>query len=121
MDILIDRGTKDASIVNGDLAIVIGVEEAAQRAADRLQTFRREWFLDLNFGIDYLKDVLKKSPSLTLIRSIFTVEIVLAIGTDAVLSSLEVVLISATRELDVTFTLRDFAGQEEVERTVVIG
>ncbi len=121
MDILIDSVTGDGSITDGDLDTVDGLDAAVQRAADVLQTFKGEWFLDLDFGVDYIKDVLKKAPNLTLVRSILAAEINKAIGDDAVLSQLEVVLVNSTRKLDVSFVLRNPTDATTVQRTVVIG
>jgi len=116
----------DVTISEGDVVQVIGIRAVAQRAADRLQTFRREWFLDLDFGPNYIRDVFKKSPSLTLVRSILLAQTEIAIldfagKKEAVIKDFVVVHETSTRLLEVSFVLRDPVTQEEAEAKVVIG
>lgn len=46
-----DKG--DLIIENGDLVMIDGDEEIAQSMERRLSTNKNEWFLDLDFGLDY--------------------------------------------------------------------
>lgn len=121
MDLALDSVTNDVSFTEGDIVTITGIEAVAQRAADRLQTFRTEWFLDQDFGPNYIRDVLKKNPSLTLVKAIMIDQVNLAIGDDAVLSDFELTHEQATRLLEVNFVLRDPETQEEAEKKVVIG
>lgn len=111
----------DITFSEGDIVSVNGIEQIAQNVADRLQTFRTEWFLDLNFGPNYIRDVFKKNPSLTLIRAILVQQVELVIGDRAVLKRFELTQETATRNLEVSFVLRDPETQEEAEAQVIIG
>ena len=117
----------DISFDEGDIVIVEGVKQIAQNAAARLQTFRRAWFLDLDFGPNYIRDVFKKNPSLTLIRAVLVQQAELSVkegndkGINTVIKNFELTLEQATRILKVAFTLRDTTTQEEAEQQVVIG
>ena len=125
MDFLLTNG--DVSFTEGDIVSTSGINQIAQNIANRLRTFRREWFLDKDFGPDYIQDVFKKNPSLTLIRAVLVAQIELAIkdatlsGVNAVLKNFELTLESATRILQVAFTIRDEVTQLEAEQRVVIG
>ncbi len=119
MDLLLTD--EDVSFDEGDIVTVIDIEEVAQRTKSQLQTFRGEWFLDLSFGPDYIQDVFKKNPSLTLVRSVLVAQAEQAIGDDAVLKEFELTQETATRNLEVSFVIRDPETQEEAERQVVIG
>lgn len=46
-----DKG--DLIIENGDLVMIDGDEEITQSMERRLSTNKNEWFLDLDFGLDY--------------------------------------------------------------------
>lgn len=119
MDLLLTNG--DITFDEGDVVSTNGITEIAQHVADRLQTFRKEWFLDQSFGPDYIQDVFKKNPSMTLIRSILVAQVDLSIENIAVLKNFELTLETATRNLEVAFILRTFESQEEIETKVVIG
>lgn len=43
----------DLILENGDLVMIDGDEEIAQSMERRLSTNKNEWFLDLEFGLDY--------------------------------------------------------------------
>ena len=124
MDLLLTNN--DVTFNEGDIVSVSGVRQVAQNVAARLRTFRREWFLDLLFGPNYIRDVFKKNPSLTLVRAVLVQQAEESLK-DAipevvvVLKDFELTLESATRILKVAFTLRDEATQEEAEQQVVIG
>ena len=121
MDLQIDNVSNDIIISNGDVLTLVDLAETAQQVKHRLQTFIGEWFLDLTFGPDYIRDVFKKQPSLTLVRNILTFEIESEIGDRAVLSELELALVNTTRVLDIAFTLREPGAEETITTQVVIG
>ena len=67
--------TNDLELENGDLLLVQDASATAQRIRHRLLTFRGEWFLDLLFGPDYLKDILIKNSRLNVVTAIIKSEI----------------------------------------------
>lgn len=76
MDILLDQKTEDLVLIGGDLSFVnTRQQELMQRLYLRLKTFKREWFLDLNYGVDYLNDVFGVNVSKIKIDTIFQTEI----------------------------------------------
>lgn len=73
---------------SGDLPVrtrhIRGLEQIAQRVRTRLQTFAREWFLDLRRGLPYLEWRQQKPPQLDQIRARIQREIRQTPGVDEV-------------------------------------
>ncbi len=113
--------SNDITFLNGDIVSVTGLVAVAQRVKDRLQTFRTEWFLDQDFGVNYLRDVLKKNPSLFLVQSILRSQAELSLNGEAVIKKFEIVFEQSTRKMEVSFILRSPETDEEVPEQVVIG
>ena len=57
VDFLLTLG--DVTFKEGDIESISDIRQVAQNTADRLQTFRGEWFLDTRFGPNYIRDVFK--------------------------------------------------------------
>ena len=53
------------------LSLVTAENAIRQKLVQRCQMFLGEWFLDLSEGVPYYRDIFIKSPSLSVIRSIF--------------------------------------------------
>jgi hypothetical protein len=121
MDFELNLTTTDLTFSGGDLDTITGLEEVAQHVKDRLQSFRTEWFLDLAFGVDYIQDVFKKNPTLTLIQSVLVSQFELSLDENTVLKEFQLTQEIATRKLDVSFVLRDAETEAVAERQVVIG
>jgi hypothetical protein len=66
VDIQLNQTTHDLEILNGDIVLVDGVEEVAQRIKIELMNIRGEWFRDVNHGADWYK-LLSKSGNKGLI------------------------------------------------------
>lgn len=87
MDIYLDQKTEDLVLKGGDLVFVkTRQEEVTQRLYLRLKTFKREWFLDLNYGIDYLNDVFGVGVSKSKIDAILQTEIIKDIFVESIVS-----------------------------------
>ena len=121
MDIKLSPPNNDITFANGDIEFIFGIAAVAQRVKDRIQTFRQEWFLDQDFGVNFFRDILKKNPSLFLVQSILKSQAELALNGEAVIKEFELTLEQATRILEVSFVLRDPETGEEVQEQVVIG
>ena len=109
----------DLVIENGDVVIVDGLAAIGQHVAMRLRSFKGEWFLDQNFGVPYLQEVLGKGTPATRLRAIFQ-EIIL--GTAGVVSvdSMELDYDGATRTLTIDFAATTTLGPlESVEEITV--
>lgn len=58
MDIFLDQTTQDLVLLDGDLKITSNrQEELMQRLFIRFKTYTREWFWDLDYGVDYINKV----------------------------------------------------------------
>ncbi len=100
----------DLVIENGDMVIVDGLAAIGQHVAIRLRSFKGEWFLNQNFGVSYLQEVLGKGTPATRLRAIFQ-EIIL--GTDGIASvdSMDLDYDGATRTLTITFQATTDSGE----------
>lgn len=58
MDIFLDQAEEDIVLVGGDLKITPSrQDELIQRLFVRFKTFKREWFWNTNYGVDYINEV----------------------------------------------------------------
>ena len=91
----------DLAIENFDLSLVSGVDQIMQNIDIRMRFFLGEWFLDVNAGLPYYTNVLKKDFEVGLLESSFKAQI---LGTPGVnnLSEFDLSLVSP-RTLTVTF------------------
>jgi len=74
-DLAFDFNTGKFKIQNGDLVLTQDRDAIVQAVTIRLQTFRGEWFLDVENGIPYFDQVLVKAPNLDAIQQTFKREI----------------------------------------------
>lgn len=100
--------SNDLVIQLGDITLVTGLPEDAQRIKDRLMTFRGEWFLDIQFGPDYRKDVLKKNPNVQAISALLRKEILKSAPGSKILDF--TADINSTRELSISYTVQTNNG-----------
>lgn len=85
-------------IVVGDARLTVGPNAVAQGIRRRLQTFRGEWFLDLDFGVPYFQDLLGPKFNAAKARAAFREAIEGSPGVDELLE-LKVRFESSTRRL----------------------
>lgn len=105
----------DLVVTNGDLTLVDGIDETAQRIRDRLSTFKGEWFLDLDYGPDYRNDILIKNPRIPIISAILRAEILKsATGKFTRFDS----DLSSDRKLTITYDLNTSEGSVSDEITL---
>ena len=100
--------SNDLVIANGDIRLVTGLPEDAQRIKDRLSTFIGEWFLDIQFGPDYRKDVLKKNPNIQLISALLRKEILKSVPGASIIGFSS--NLSSTRVLSISYTVKTNNG-----------
>lgn len=84
-------------------------EEVAQRLRAKLQMFLGEWFLDKREGFPYHREVLKKNPNMSAIRSLIADTVQSDPGVQALLS-LDLALDSAARTLTGVFEAQVLNG-----------
>lgn len=112
-DILLDDDN-DIDITNNDLTLVTGVDEVRQRLLQNLRTFQGEWFLNLDAGVSYWQDILKKNPKPDVVSTVLK---------DAILSTPGVIdllrfdfeIDTGARELSVDFTVQASEGPITVQ------
>lgn len=113
MDLKFDN---DLVIQKGDLVLVSGANASAQRIRDRLLTFRGEWFLDLDYGPNYLRDVMIKNPRLNIVAAILKQQI-LKSEPGAEFISFDA-SINASRKLSLSYELSTLNGTVSSEVTL---
>ena len=112
IDLLLDD---DGDLVlTSDLLFSTGINAVAQGIRIRIQTFKGEWFLDLNHGVPYYQDLLGQKFNEIKARSAFREAIITAPGV-VELISLEVSFNGQTRELSVSWEARTTFGIVEEE------
>ena len=98
---------------NGELIVAEGLEALRQKINQRLSLFKGSWFLDVNTGVPYMQEILKKPVDPGLVASTLNEEIlkepeVISIG--AVEASLD----TETRKFSYKATPRTVYGPLEV-------
>lgn len=68
MNLLLDS-TGDLDLSTGNLALVTGPDEIAQKLKVRYRFFLGEWFLDQRLGVPYIQTIFEKGTSEVLIRN----------------------------------------------------
>ena len=115
VDIKLDNNN-DIAIENNDIVFVTGVDEVRQRLLENLRTFKGEWFLNLEKGIPYYQDILKKNINLDVIETILKDAILASPG---VLELLDFSLELNARQLDVNFTVMASEGEIVISEPII--
>jgi hypothetical protein len=101
-DLKIDPDTGDLLIESGDLVMTKEADAIRQHISQRLKSFAGEWFLDLDAGLPYYRDILVKNPNTLVVSGLIQEEIIKTPGVIE-LRSFEFVHEKATRALTVKF------------------
>ncbi len=107
----------DILITGSDLTLTTGVDAIRQHLSQRLKTFYGEWFLNMEIGVPYFQQVLRKNPDPVIIDSIFKREIINTPGI-LQLEEFSLDLDSATRTLTLSFKARCDEGAIEFSEAV---
>lgn len=67
-DLLMDIGTNDLQVTNGDLSLATGDTAIQQDLQQTLQVWLGEWFLDTTVGIAYRQQILVKNPNMSIVQ-----------------------------------------------------
>lgn len=109
-DIQLDPTTHDLTIASsGDLLMVDEARRVAQQIKVTLLAFLGEWFLDTDFGVPYLEDILVKNPKWATVNAVLRARIVDVPGVTRV-RRLDLEMNRAQRALSVTFEAETFYG-----------
>jgi hypothetical protein len=118
-DIMLDAPTHDLIVENFDFKLVDGIDRVRQQIAIRLQFFKGEWFLDLDFGVPWFQEILGiKPPPLDRIEDIIRTQ-VLTTPDVLELESLELDYNGANRTLAVSLRAKTIFGTVTVEETIL--
>lgn len=115
-DIKLDTDN-DLDITNNDLTIITGLDEVTQRLRQTLKTFQGEWFLNLEAGVSYYQDILKKNPNLDVVSTVLKNAILSVPGVIDLLE-FEFDFNIALRTLSVDFTVRASEGEITLSETL---
>ncbi len=108
----------DIAIENNDIVFITSIDEVRQRLLENLNTFKGEWFLDLEMGIPYYQDISKKNIDLNVIESVFKDAILDSPGVLELLDfSLDID--NSSRQLDVNFTARASEGEIVINLPII--
>jgi hypothetical protein len=118
-DFKTDPATGELVFVNGDVAMVSGLDAIRQDVEERLGYVRGDWFLDPEdpVAIPMFEEILGRKPSAAAVRSIYEKAILATPGVRAILS-LTVDLDRATRTARVRFTASTDLGEIAVNVSV---
>lgn len=108
-DLAIDINTGDLILEDGDINLNSGLEAIRQNLQARLSFFLGEWFLDVDSGVPYYQDVLKKNPDPVVLDGVFKDAI---LGTPGVLGleEFDMQLDTSLRQLKLIFKARSTDG-----------
>lgn len=107
-DLLLDD-EGDLVLENGDLVLSTGQEAIKQNILQRLRAYKGEWFLNIEDGVPYFQDILKKNPNPRAVDGAFKVAI---LGTPGVteLTSFDLKYDTVTRGLKLSFSVNTIEG-----------
>ena len=107
----------DIQISGSDLTLTTGVDAIKQHLSQRFRMFYGEWFLDMERGVPYFQQVLKKNPDSVIMDSIFKSTIINTPGVIQ-LTEFNLDVDSATRQLSLSFKAICSDGEVSFEETI---
>jgi len=118
MSSLLLTDDNDLDISSNSFSVIDGADYIKQSLKTKLQLFKGESFLDLDKGIPYFQEILKKQADLSRVETIFKQEI---INTDGVVELLEFSLdyANSTRTLSIEFTVKTEDGIIELSEELL--
>ncbi|CAP41327.1 hypothetical protein [Bordetella petrii] len=117
LDLLLADDHDLALAASGDARLVDGAERIAQQIKVTLQTFLAEWFLDTDFGVPYLEQVMVKAPQRAQLEAIFRARIADVPGVLSV-RRLDLQVERALRRLKVDFEAETVEGIVRLQFTL---
>jgi len=75
-DLKLTLDNHELQVTNYDLSLVSDLERVAQNIKIRLLFLFGEWFLDTDFGVKYIEEIMVKTPSLPQIDTIIKATII---------------------------------------------
>ena len=105
IDLEIDVALDDLNYDKGRLQTVTGTALKLQRIRNRILTVKGEWFLDLDYGLDYRGVIWNKRTPRHIVSAHIRREILKAADPGDVIENFEYVYTASTRTLAVTATI----------------
>jgi len=90
--------SSDLKITNNSLTLTDGADAIRQHLENKLRTFLGEWFLDVDVGVPYFQEILKKRPSF-----------------QAVSQALKAAIIETPGVIELTFFQFDYLATRELQ------
>ena len=106
-------------VVTTDIQFSSGLAAVAQGIRIRIQTFKGEWFANLDFGVPYFQDILGQKFNDAKIRTAFRNAIISTPGV-LELTLLETEFNRSTRELSVSWRVTTVFGDTEDELLLTV-
>ena len=119
IDLLLDaNGDLDLSLLT-DVQLSTGLQAVTQGVIIRIQTFRNEWFLDLDVGVDWFGRILGQKFNDSVIRAEIR-RAILDTDDDIEILTLDTEFNRGTRDLRIDFEIRTVFGDtaEELEFSI---
>lgn len=116
-DLRITETTGDIELVSGDLILTVNEETIDQHVRANLRSFKGEWFLNLDDGVPYYQEILKKNQSPVIVDAILKEAILNSYGVTE-LTAFDIKVDTETRKLFLTFevnTIEGFLSFENLE------
>ena len=108
-DLRINETTGDLDLSGGDLILTENEETIDQHVRANLRSFKGEWFLNLDEGVPYYQDILKKNQSPVLIDAILKEAILNSYGVTE-LTAFEIKVDTETRKMFLDFEINTVEG-----------
>ena len=113
IDLALDETSGDLLLTSGDLTLVKKIDAVKQYAANRLLMYLGEYFLDVEEGLPWFEQLLRKNVSPILIDSILKTYIIDTPGI-VQLAEFDFDFDRVTRKLYVTFSAIGLDGEFEL-------
>lgn len=117
-DLQVNKDTGDLDITSGDLYLNDPLEAIRQHLEANLRSFRSEWFLNLDQGVPYFQEVMRKNPNPILIDAIFKEAIINTVGV-VELTEFELTYDNELRKVLLSFAVDTVEGELNFEDLVV--
>lgn len=117
-DLQLNKLTGDLDIQTGDLYLNDPLEAIRQHLVSNLRSFKQEWFLNLDQGVPYFQEVLRKNPNPVVIDAIFKEAIINTVGVNE-LTSFELTFDTVQRKMILDFSVDTIEGEINFDGLVV--
>ena len=115
MDLLLND-SHDLALVGYDLVMATGIDLMRQRLKQSLLFFQGEWYLDIEDGVPYYQDILKKSPDQIAVEAAFKTAIIETPGVTEI-TAFALKYDAPLRSLSLSFGVKTIYGNLQLSET----